>query len=101
RRTGLAAALDELHDARGGDERGRRQAFERIAVAYEAVFEVEALRFQRAEELFDDPAATIEVDDPRRFGKRGCGMRGQKPPDDRFFARRRVDLTRLDEIERQ
>ena len=45
RRTGLAALLDE---------RGRRQAFERIAVADEAVFEVQALRFQRAEEPFDD-----------------------------------------------
>jgi hypothetical protein len=34
---------------------------------------VQALRFQRAEEPFDDPAAAVEVYDPRRFGKRGRG----------------------------
>ena len=62
---------------------------------------VQALRFQRAEEPFDDPAAAVEVDDPRRFGKRGRGTRGQQTPDDRTFARRRIDLVRLDEIERQ
>lgn len=32
-RAGLVPAVDELHDARGGDERGRRQAFEGVAVA--------------------------------------------------------------------
>src|SRR5271165_1430937 len=99
-RTGLAAPLDKLHDARGGDEPGRRQALERVAVAQETVFEVETLRFEHAEELFHDPAIAIEVDDPRRLGERACGMRGQQTPDDRLFGRRRVDLARLDELER-
>jgi hypothetical protein len=92
--------LNELHDACGGDERARRQALERLAVAQETVFEVQALRFERAEELFDDPAAAIELDDPRRLGERGRLMRGQQTPDDRLFGRRRVDLARLDEKER-
>src|SRR5580658_7629543 len=79
---------------------GRRQALERLAVAQETAFEVEALRFERAEELFDDPAAAIELDDPRRLGERRRLMRGQQTPDDRLFGRRRVDLARLDEKER-
>ena len=91
RRTDLAALLDE---------RGRRQAFERIAVADEAVFEVQARDFS-VRKSRSRSAAAVEVDDPRRFGKRGRGMRGQQTPDDRTFARRRIDLVRLDEIERQ
>jgi hypothetical protein len=45
-------------------------------------------------------AAGIELDDPRRLGERGCGMGGQQTPLDRLFGRRRVDLARLDEKER-
>ncbi len=92
RRTGLAALLDE---------RGRRQAFERIAVADEAVFEVQALRFQRAEEPFDDQRqrwrSMIRVASASEVA--ACVV--NRRPDDRTFARRRIDLVRLDEIERQ
>ena len=56
---GLAPPLDELHDARGGDERGRGQAFQRVAIAQKAVLEVEALRFDGAEQLLHDPATAI------------------------------------------
>ena len=83
RRTGLTALLDE---------RGGRQAFERIAVADEAVFEVQAPRFQRAEEPFDDQRqrwrSMIRVASASEVA--ACVV--NRRPDDRTFARRRIDL---------
>ncbi len=91
----LAAPVDQLHDRAGGDQGRRGQAFERVAVGDQVFLEVDPLRFQGSEPLFDRPAQAIEIDDPTSVLERGDLMGGQQPPQDRLFAGRRIFLDDL------
>src|SRR5258708_7162471 len=64
---GAVAGLHELLDGDGGDRCGSDQVDHRLRLADVGGLDVEAGSLERAEELLDGPALTIQIDDAPRL----------------------------------
>ncbi len=85
----------ELEYGDGGDHGGGNELFEGAVFRQTRGFDVEALRLERAEELFDGPALTIEADDTASVGSIGDDVGGEQAPMRGCDAFRRSHLTRF------
>jgi hypothetical protein len=95
----FAAGVDALHDLDGGDEGGGGEVFEGVAIGEQALFDVEALRLEGAEDLLDDPAAAIEFDHEEGLLEGGDLVCGVEAPVHGGLAGGRVGLAYVDEAQ--
>jgi len=100
----LAAAIPRLQELDGNDGgfgSDGDELEEPVGGGDLAVFEPEALGLEDAEELLDQPALLVPIDDtPGLFCIRH-GVGGEKPPVQRLGACLRIDLTHVDQVQRQ
>ncbi len=74
------AFVDELKHSNGGDETGCDEPLQRAIFGLAQRLDVEALRLQSSEQLFDRPAQAIEANDAARVSRIVDLMSGQQPP---------------------
>src|SRR5215213_766135 len=100
----LAAAISRLQELDGNDGgfgSDGGQLEEPIGGSDLTVLEPEALGLEDAEELLDQPALLVPIyDTPSLFGIR-YRVGGEKPPVQRLGAGLRIDLTHIDQVQRQ
>src|SRR3546814_2576884 len=70
----------ELLDGDGGDKGSDDELVARLGVFDAQALDVEPLGFQGAEQLFDRPAAAVEIDDLPGLQDIFDGTSGQEPP---------------------
>src|SRR5688572_4268732 len=96
----VITAIACLHELEGNDRRlgcDRDQLEEPLGSPDLAVFELEALRLEDAEELLDQPPPLVPFDDAPSLFCRGHRMRREQPPMQRLNAGLRLDLTHIDQ----
>src|SRR6266850_328067 len=100
----IATAIARLQELEGDDRRlggDRDQLEEPVRGGDLAVFELEALCLEDAEELLDQPAPLVPFDDAPGFFCIRHGVSGEKPPVQRLGAGRRIGFRYLDQGQRQ
>jgi hypothetical protein len=89
------ARLDELHDGASGTGSNRGQLDQPPGVFQLAIFQLQALLFQGAEELLDMPVLPVPANHAQGHRRILDAMGGHNPPQDGLGARRRIHLADL------
>ena len=97
---GSVARQHELHRAHRRDQRHDSQFEEASGFLHLRSLDVQAVRFQRPEHLFDNPAHAIPGDDLARLRQRRDRVRCQQAPVQRLHAPGRVNLADIDDPKR-
>src|SRR6185369_10233430 len=89
--------LDELHDQCGGMSCDGGELEQALCGFDLAVFEVQTLLLEGAEQLLDGPAPLVPINDLPCFGRALNLVRGQQAPAQRLLASRWVEFPDLDD----
>src|SRR5437879_2585643 len=96
---GAIACQRQLQGLHGSDQCCGDEVHQRVPLYDLTVFDIEAVGFQRSEQLLDVPAQTIPAYDFKGVSETGDSMRGQQHPAHWLHALGRIDLTYHDDVE--
>ena len=100
----MAVSVARLQELDGDDRSlgGDRDQLEQpVGGGDLAVFQLQTLGLEDAEELLDQPAPLVPFDDAPGLLCRGHGVCGEKPPVQRLGAGLRIGFTDIDQVQRQ